>query len=281
MWFLPCMSSSRNDGIGRGDKSLLMSRMLAGRFSVVDTVDYYAERRCGRAHLLTSDIELCLDICPLFVLHGVAHRLQGDADGGHACRETLLLLHVLKHAVLATDTDMALFLRRLFGLIEERVSGPKKSQHVSLFSSLHFRQHYLLVMLVFMTDNLDFLLLTPRPDTEGVGSDSGHHYTFAIQDVKQQGMIQRFIENNLLYGVRCESLPSGCHQSLISQMDHYCSKMETRWLLFYHDARKKGSKCGHTIESESLDLAIPVLCDDDAQYGCAYPVLTPGSLMMT
>jgi hypothetical protein len=247
-------------------KSLIMSRMLAGRFSVVDTVDYY-KHQPPRSHLLTSDIELCLGVCPLFVMHGVARRLQGDADRGHACRETLLLLHVLKHAVLGSgDTDMSLFLRRLFDLIEERVTGPKKSQRASLFSSSHFRQHYLLVMLVFMSDNLDFLLLASRPDRS-----EEQYYTFAIQDVKQPGVIQRFIENNLLYGVKCESLPGRCRQSLISQMDHYCSKMETRWILFYHESRKKGTKPSNTIKSESLELAMPAVCDDDKavlpQYG--------------
>jgi hypothetical protein len=228
---------------------LTMSRQLTALFSLERTVKYY--KHFGDE--LLGDIELCLGVCPLFVLHGVAERLRGDADRGYAGRELVLLLHVLKHRLLDNGSDLGQFLRRLFLLVErvECPGGPKTRP--SLFSEQYLRPHYLLVVTVFMTENLEFLSVKAA-DNNGKPSMCIFH----INDVKQHASdaMQRLVESNLLYGMRCETML--CGRQLVQQMDQYCDKVETQWLLFYHGCsrRRGGKKELYTIELDCLSLSI-------------------------
>jgi hypothetical protein len=174
-----------------------------------DALQYYALH----PDELPPDMLLCHAVCPVFVLHACAALLRSDADVFHQSQETLVLLHCLKRRLSRPDT--CAFLRRLFALCE---AAPGYEDGMTRYS------HYLAVVAVFMTSNVDFV--------RRLGA-TGYH-KLCVDDIKRAGAIQDLLVDNLLVN---ERVNAWTRLYVRLQMEAHCARLEFQWMQYYRCPR--------------------------------------------
>jgi len=244
---------------GRAQVTLGSDLMLCDRIHPEDALQYY------NAHPdeLPQDMWLCHNVCPVFLLHGFVNLLRTDADLFYGSYETLMMLHCLKSRLIARQQrqqhDIGAFLKRLFQLIEYSVGGGSES------SALMARyDHYLAIITVFMTSNVDFMRRVDNNNIEGNDIvPNNWYYEPCVDDVKRCGAIKTLIEKNLLCdtGMVMASTSIWTTTYLELQMNTHCRTIEQQWMSYWEcpstTSTSTTSPLKHKLLPRALELDVP------------------------
>jgi len=180
-----------------GNDQKAIATNVVGLLSSKDCSSYYTINLSQKA----SDILLCQDVCPVFILHGIAAMLkQEPLNNGHISYYWQFVLHILKTKLAATTTttttttggkSIGIFISRLFDLV-----------HADGLLPYEIPKNYINIITVFLHENLQFMI-KQNPPKPG----DNHYYTLAAEDIEKPSSITEIVVNNLfpIYFITTES----------------------------------------------------------------------------
>ncbi len=184
---------------------------------------------------LESDGALCQDICSLPILHGIITFLQTRPQVCHGSYQIQVVCHVIKEKLVRNNRDIPAFLKRLIQLYHE-YEYPDRLTKDYPWKDYHLKnteKHLKLMIIIFLTDNLSFLLFGPRTLFGITYSD---RYQLCVEDIKNEIYLPEVILHTMSPADTYGSFDAG----LLDYVTHsYMEQRLTEWRKYMYSSAEK------------------------------------------
>ncbi len=249
-----------------GNDKKPIGRFVAGLLSSIDCSAYYKLNLAQKY----SDIELCQNVCPVFILHNIAALLrQRPLSNGHISYYWQYILHILKFKLVEANKPIGSFISRLFDLVYDNGITPYEIPEV-----------YLNIITIFLHENLHFMTkqqsppLAPNPVTT-----NQHYYSLSSESIENPVFIIDIVVNNLLpsYFIVTESHSEAIKECGLSAQNESIAI----WNKYQSDRGTMremqlftGNQCSMPQKKVREALKTVRFSDDVSvvRYSCTYPV---------